>query len=90
MGSLIGIVASSRLDYQEDVKKEWLARQEEEDMVRKGEGGEEEAEEEPGVSLMSAQMRRARQRVIWNIGRMLLAIAVGTVVLVPVEGWTWG
>ena len=83
MGSLIGIVASSRLDYQEDVKKEWLARQEEE-------GREDEEEDEPGVSLMSAQMRRARQRVIWNIGRMLLAIVVGTVVLVPVEGWTWG
>ncbi|EWM22582.1 Ion transport 2 [Nannochloropsis gaditana] len=91
MGSLIGIVASSRLDFQEDVKKEWLARQEGKEGGGDG-GGEalEEEEEEPGMSLMRIQMQRARQRVVWNIARIMLAILAGTVVLVPLEGWTWG
>jgi hypothetical protein len=35
-------------------------------------------------------MQRARQRVVWNIARIMLAIMAGTVVLVPLEGWTWG
>ena len=47
-------------------------------------------DEEPGVSLMGAQLKLARQRVVWNIARMLGAIALGTVVLVPLEKWTWG
>lgn len=46
--------------------------------------------EPPGVSLMGAQMKLARQRIVWNIFRMLSAIALGTVVLVPLEKWTWG
>ncbi len=79
MGSLIGIVASSRLDFQDDLKREWLEMQ-----------ADAEEDEEPGVSLMGAQMRLARQRIVWNIVRMLLAIVVGTVVLVPLEQWTWG
>jgi hypothetical protein len=39
---------------------------------------------------MGAQLKLARQRIFWNIARMLGAIALGTVVLVPVEKWTWG
>jgi hypothetical protein len=46
--------------------------------------------EKPGVSLMGAQLKLARQRIVWNIARMLGAIALGTVVLVPLEHWTWG
>ncbi len=39
---------------------------------------------------MGAQLKLARQRIFWNIARMLAAIALGTLVLVPVEAWTWG
>lgn len=80
MGTFVGMIASSRLDFQDDVKKEWLRMQAEA----------EEEGEEPGGTLMSAQMKLARQRIFWNIARILIAIAAGTLVLAPVEKWNWG
>ena len=80
MGTFVGSIASSRLDFQDDVKKEWFRMQAEA----------EEDGEEPGLTLYQAQMRLARQRIFWNIARILLAIALGTLVLAPLEKWGWG
>jgi hypothetical protein len=88
MGSLIGIVASSRLDFQDDIKKEWLQEQSHTHTHTHTHDEDNEDEIEPGVSLMARQFRLARARVWWNIFRILFAIVLGTVILVPLEKWT--
>lgn len=74
----LALPSRRRLDFQDTVKSEWLQHQAENDGAP-SHGG-----------LMAAQLRAARLRFLYNITRILVAMAVGTVVLAPLEHWSLG